>query len=347
MALHTLDPLTDPRWPEFLSRHPDASIFHTSGWLQALSSSYRYRPIAFTNAPDRTLSNVIVFCEVQSWLTGRRLISLPFSDHCQPLAAGDPLAEILEHLERSRSSQRWRYIELRPLRDDAGAVTPPRFGVSEQFSLQAIDLRPSLETVYQRFHPSCIHRKIKKAERENFTYESGTTEDLLRRFVHLLLLTRRRHQLPPQPVSWFRNILRFVGCGVALHLLSKDSVPAAAMLTLTHGSTLVYKYGCSDASFNNLGAVPSLFWKVIQEAREGGIDTFDLGRSGFSDPGLIAFKEHLGAVSRTLRYQRTPAPPSQASESPGGASALARQAVSRLPDPLFAGVGQMLYRHMA
>jgi hypothetical protein len=27
----------------------------------------------------------LVFCRVRSWLTGRRSISLPFSDHCEPL----------------------------------------------------------------------------------------------------------------------------------------------------------------------------------------------------------------------------------------------------------------------
>ena len=346
MTIHKLDPLTDPRWHEFVSRHPDASIFHTTGWLRALSLSYGYRPVAFTSSDGDMLSNALVFCEVQSWLTGRRLISLPFSDHCQPLAGGSYLLEILDYLEHSRSAEHWKYIELRPANEEALPV-PPNFAAGEQFSFQTIDLRPSLETVYQGFHSSCIRRKIKRAEREGLVYESGTSEDLLRRFGHLLLLTRRRHQLPPQPAAWFSNIAQSLGSAATVHLLSKGSVPVASMLTLTHKSTLVYKYGCSDARFNNLGGVPLLFWTVIQQAHASGIETFDLGRSGFEDPGLIAFKEHLGAVSSSLTYQRTPAPRSRGASVPGGASVLARRALSQLPDPLFAGVGQLLYRHMA
>jgi hypothetical protein len=347
MTIYNLDPLTDPRWPEFLSQHSESSIFHTVGWLQALRLSYRYRPIAFTTSQGDSLSNALVFCEVQSWLTGRRLVSLPFSDHCQPLAVGHDLSEILDYLQQSRPAQHWKYIELRPAKDDALAPAQPQFANSDQFSFQTIDLRSDLGTIYQRFHSSCIRRKIKRAERENLVYEAGTSEDLLRRFGHLLLLTRRRHKLPPQPSFWFRNIVRSLGPAVTLHLLSKDSIPVASMLTLTHKAALVYKYGCSDARFSQLGGVPLLFWKVIQQAAEAGMDTFDLGRSDYEDPGLIVFKEHLGAVSSSLTYQRSPAPRIRTAASPGGASVLARRAISQLPDPLFSGVGQLLYRHMA
>ncbi|WP_348266547.1 GNAT family N-acetyltransferase [Edaphobacter paludis] len=347
MTVYKLDPLTDPRWPAFLSAHPESSIFHTAGWLRALHLSYRYSPIAFTTAQGDSLSNALVFCEVRSWLTGRRLISLPFSDHCQPLAVGRDLSEILEYLQQSRITHGWKYIELRPAKNNPLSPAQHCYADSERFSFQTIDLRPNLAAIYQRFHSSCIRRKIKRAEREGLVYEAGTSDDLLRKFGYLLLLTRRRHKLPPQPASWFNNIVRSLGPAVTVHLLSKDSVPIASMLTLTHKATLVYKYGCSDGHFNPLGGVPLLFWKVIQQAHEAGIETFDLGRSGNEDPGLIAFKEHLGAETSSLTYYRSPAPHTQEIKSPNMVSALARHAVSHLPDPLFAGVGQLLYRHMA
>ncbi len=43
------------------------------------------RSVLTTCAPDAPLTDGVVFCEVDSWLTGRRLVSLPFSDHCEPL----------------------------------------------------------------------------------------------------------------------------------------------------------------------------------------------------------------------------------------------------------------------
>ena len=347
MNIYTLDPLSDPRWPGFISRHPESSIFHTAGWLRALYRTYGYPPIAFTTGQGDSLSNALVFCEVQSWLTGRRLVSLPFSDHCQPLANADAVSEILEYLSDSRHARRWRYIELRPAKNELLASADSHFVNAERFSWHNIDLRSDLQSIYQRFHLTSIRQTIKRAERQDLVYESGRSEDLLRKFGELLLLTRRRHRLPPQPASWFRNIVESLGSAATVHLLSKDSIPIASIFTLAHKSTLVYKYSCSDARFHRLGGVPLLLWKAIQQAKEAGFDNFDLGRSDYEDEGLIAFKQRLGGMPSEFTYLRSPGPRTKQAAPASGASLLARQAIAHLPNPLFAGVGQLLYRHMA
>jgi hypothetical protein len=118
VTTYTLDPLRDARWPEFLERHPHASLFHSIGWLHTLHGTYGYRPIAYTTTPPNVaLANAVVFCEVKSWLTGRRLVSLPFSDHTDFLVDNDDvLSEILDVLEAEQVHNRWKYVELRPLR---------------------------------------------------------------------------------------------------------------------------------------------------------------------------------------------------------------------------------------
>ena len=45
-----------------------------------------------TSPPSLPLSNGIVLCEINSWLTGRRMVSVPFSDHCEPLLDGPTAA---------------------------------------------------------------------------------------------------------------------------------------------------------------------------------------------------------------------------------------------------------------
>jgi hypothetical protein len=95
-----------------------------------------------------------------------------------------------------------------------------------------------------------------------------------------------------------------------------------------------------------LGGTPLLFWKAIQQAKQMAVEEFDLGRSAPEDPGLIAFKEHLGAVTSELRYYRSPASRVKKERAQPGAS-WARQSLARLPDPLLAGAGRLLYRHFA
>src|SRR5271166_4816066 len=91
-----IEPLTDPRWETFLQQHPRASMFHSLAWLRALRRTYGFPSIAFTTSQDdRKLENAIVFCRVESWMTGRRLVSLPFSDHCEPLVDTQEDRELL------------------------------------------------------------------------------------------------------------------------------------------------------------------------------------------------------------------------------------------------------------
>src|SRR5262245_25827296 len=86
LMVHRVDHVRDRRWPEFLKRDSRASVFHSSEWLEALRRTYAYEPtVLTTSAPGEDLVNGLVFCRIRSWLTGTRIVSVPFSDHCEPL----------------------------------------------------------------------------------------------------------------------------------------------------------------------------------------------------------------------------------------------------------------------
>jgi hypothetical protein len=252
MTLYTIDPLTDSRWTSFLERHAEATIFHTPGWLRALQRTYGYEPVVYsTSRPDEELTNGMVFCEVNSWLTGRRLVSLPFSDHCQPLLSRpEELWVLLNALAERRERERWRYIEIRPLHSAPAPIKEhTRFGESEEFCLHKVDLTPLLSEVYRRFHESSVQRKLCKAQRANLSYEEGRSAVLLEKFYHLLVMTRRRHLVPPQPIEWFRNLIECLGEQVKIHIVSQNDQPLASEVTLLYKSIVVSKYSCSNLKY--------------------------------------------------------------------------------------------------
>jgi hypothetical protein len=346
MNAYRINPLEDPRWAELLSRHPDASIFHTPGWLKALRQTYGYEPVAYTTSPPQEdLKNGLVFCQVRSWITGRRLVSLPFSDHCEPLL--DQMSDfpvIMSALDKDPSRQEWKYIELRPVTQ--GLLEGlPSFGKSSTFTFHKIDLRRDAQLIYRSFHDSCVRRKIKKAEKEELVYESGRSESLLGKFYHLMVITRRRHMLPPQPLVWFRSLVESLADRLTIHVLSKRGEPIAAIITLRYKESLMYKYGCSNAKFHNLGAMPLLFWKIIQAGKQEGATELDLGRSEREDKGLVTFKGNLGGVASELNYYRC-APVSNALSMSEASVSLARRTLASLPNPIFVGVGRLFYRHI-
>ncbi len=360
MTVLAVDPIADRRWSDFLERHPRASVFHSRGWLEALARTYGYEPIVLTTTERGPLENGLALCRVRT-LFSRRLVSLPFSDHCDPLVdRPDDLSEMLEFLRGEVESGRCRSFELR-----AGVGQP--FRVADQYCLHTLDLsRPSSE-VFAGFHHSSTQRAIRRAEREGLAYEAGTSDRLLAAFYGLLRLARRRHGLPPQPLAWFRDLVaclsdahstrfarsgqahstRFArsGQGLAIHVASKAGRPVAGILTLTFKKTMVYKYGGSDATQHSLGGMPFLFWRAIEAAKAEGIETLDLGRSDLDQPGLLAFKDHLGAARTTLSYYTYPARRHAAVRS-GPLAAAARGVMSRLPDAALDLTGRLLYKHL-
>jgi hypothetical protein len=344
VPIHTLDPLRDPRWPAFLERHPRASIFQSRGWLEALRRTYGYEPIAYTTSPPGAdLTNGLVGCRVDSWLTGRRLVSLPFSDHCEPLAdRAEDLDDVLPFLEQALAHERWKYVELRPLREVRSVAG---FQKRDAFFFHRIDLRPGLDALFNTFHKNCTQRKIRRAAREHLTYEAGRSDALLHTFYRLLLVTCRRKRLPPQPLAWFRHLIDCLGSHLTIHVASKEGRPVASILTLRFKRSLTYKYGCADARFNPLGGMHFLLWKAIQDAKRGGLEEFDLGRSDFDPPGVATFKDRWGATRSVITYVRH----SASSRPSVGTSTLLRLAkplFARLPDNCLVAAGQMLYRHV-
>src|SRR5712691_1615630 len=345
MTAYRINPLCDPRWAELLRTHPRASVFHTPGWLEALRRTYGYEPVVYTTSPPRAgLTNGVVLCRVSSRVTGRRLVSLPFSDHCEPLTERpEDLLSLLNFLEFKRSDEGWKYVEIRPR--TFREVPHPGMSLAQRYCFHSLDLGPELEQIFRRFHKDSTQRKIRRAERERLTYEEGRSEALVEKFYPLLLLTRQRQQLPPHPRAWFSKLAECLGNRMKIRVASKDGRPIASILTLSWKDVMVYKYGCSDERFHNLGGMHLLLWTAIQEAKTDGCREFDLGRSDSDNPGLITFKDHWGAGRSELAYWRNPAP-----VAPIAAAALARRiakfAFARLPNRLLIAAGDLLYKHI-
>jgi hypothetical protein len=276
-------------------------------------------------------------------LTGKRIVSLPFSDHCEPLVRDSAdLHELFNGLIEISRQRGCKEVEVRPL---SISETLPRLGNGETFHLHRLDLRPGVQSVYGRFHKDSIQRKIRRAERERLILETGNNGALIETFYQLVLRTRRRHGLPAQPITWFRYLAEEMGDRLKIRLAYKDRLPIAGILSLQHRSTLMYKYGASDERFHNLGGMACVFWHALQDAMAGGLEEMDMGRSDLDNPGLTTFKEHWGATRSELAYWRYPAAVSR-SAAHGWRMRLAQRACNYAPDFLLGAMGSLLYRHV-
>lgn len=275
-----------------------------------------------------------------------RLVSLPFSDHADPLMDDqEDLLGLLEFLTCESSMRRWHSIELRPPEMGSALQDWGGLGNGHEFLLHRLNLEPSVTELFRGLHKDSIQRKIRRAERERLEYQEGRSEELLRAFYHLTVMTRSRQRLPPQPYAWFRNVLDCLGEHAKLRVVFKDGRPIAAILTLHYKGTVVYKYGCSDAQWHNLGGMPLVLWRSIEDAKASGAAKVDFGRSDPANRGLITFKERFGAQPSKLTYKRFPNP-SERFAGAQWADRTMKRVFAVLPEKLQVLAGKIIYPHI-
>jgi len=155
------------------------------------------------------------------------MVSLPFTDHCEPLVEGpEEGKEVLSSLQCTLGREKFKYIELRPL--SANLLRETGLQQSNSFCFHALDLHAELGELFGRLQKDSIQRKIRRAEREALLLRGGRSDTLLKKFYRLFVQTRRRHRVPPQPINWFQNVVTCLATGSKFVLLRKRAVPSPA-----------------------------------------------------------------------------------------------------------------------
>jgi lipid II:glycine glycyltransferase (peptidoglycan interpeptide bridge formation enzyme) len=221
----------------------------------------------------------------------------------------------------------------------------PAFSTSQSFLLHTMDLSGGLDSVAARFHKNHVLRKIRRSEREGLRCVEGHDKELLNAFYGLLVRTRRRHGLPPQPLEWFEAILNCLAGRAAIRVAYKGTTAVAAVVTLTHRGTVTYKYGASDETWHSLGGMQLLLWKTIEDASARGFTELDMGRSAIDQPGLVAFKEHWGTTRENLTYVTCPKPSPIRAGLMRGTVGVARWVLSHSPRAALVRLGRAFYHH--
>ena len=196
-----LNPSCDERWAPFVQSHPFGWLCHTAAWKEILEEAFQHITPTYLGLID-TASNEIIaalpLCQVRSWITGNRLVSLPFATLCDPLVKSAEEFRILldKALELSRKLG-CKHLEIRAFQGES-LVLDDRLSLSRHYKHHYLELDKQLPELMKSFRTS-IRQGIRRAERSNLQVEEGKDEKDLREFYHLYLKTRKRLLLPPQP----------------------------------------------------------------------------------------------------------------------------------------------------
>jgi hypothetical protein len=337
-----INPTEIENWDDQVNGLPRSSFFHGRAWAKVLADSYGYRPAYFTEKRGG-LAAVIPMMEVSSFLTGKRAVSLPFTDYCEPLVPHVEVSKVLfEAIVQEGRERQWKYIELRGGTDFLGDGP-----ASTWFYRHVLDLSQGDTKLFKNLRDS-TRRNIKKAEKEGVTVQFETTLEALRDFYRLNCLTRREHGLPPQPWQFFAHLHEEIlskGIGtVALARFGGNAV--AANVYLHANGEAIYKYGASDKAWQNLRAANLVMWEAIKRYAGQGVRSLCLGRTETGNEGLRQFKSGWGAEESIINYYRYDLAANAFVPGVKTVSAKASQVFSNLPIAALKVIGGMLYRHV-
>jgi CelD/BcsL family acetyltransferase involved in cellulose biosynthesis len=299
--IRALDPTCDAYWSELASSHPEFTVFHSSAWIRVLSKTYRHKPLVLYWSRNGRPAAALPLLEVVSPLTGRRGVSLPFTDSCKPLFfSGCNPSGIFEDVRTFAQRRSWTHFEIRGRMTNDFPCQP-----SLTFHGHSLDLRSPANTLFASFAAS-VRRAIRKAERSGLTVSLSCSEEALREFYRLHERTRRRHGLPPQPFSFFRNIHNEIlkpGLGF-IAIAKRCSSPVAAAVFLHTQRAAVFKFGASDERYLDLRPNNLVMWHGIRHLAENGLEKLHLGRTSVPNEGLRRFKLGWGATEDPIEYFR-------------------------------------------
>jgi lipid II:glycine glycyltransferase (peptidoglycan interpeptide bridge formation enzyme) len=296
-----INPVECPDWDKSLQSMSEFSFFHSTAWARVLMASYGYTPRYVAIYDKGKLAGLIPFMEIRSVFTRKRGVSLPFSDYSTPVIPDDGFfGSIFKWIVAFGRKSGWRYLEIR-----GGASIPEYIPASRSYYVHTLRLSENENDMFKRVRNS-TKRNVNRALREKVTVKKYNSSEAMSAFYRMNCMTRKKHGLPPQPISFFNSIFDYVISSNKGHIFLahyRNKIIAGAVY-FHMGRKAIYKYGASDPRYLDVRANNLVMWEAIKFYGRTGFESLCFGRTEPENQGLIQFKSGWGAKQETVNYYR-------------------------------------------
>ncbi len=344
-------PLSEHCSTTLLQKQMLESLYHCHEWHNLLTELYGYELIPLVTADKKGLiSGYLPLCFIHSPLTGRRLVSLPFSDFC-PLLAADEVSvnNLIDQAINEAKKRKVKYLELRTGLNETLARREDLVEENQLYVQWLVPLSADPDKVWSRLRKS-VQQKVNKSMKLCVQVRVAQNRQDIEHYYRLHLQTRsKKHGMPAQPREFFYGLWDAFAASGSMRLLLAEhqgTIIAGAIL-LASGSTLRYAYSASDERYLNLAPNNLLIWTALKSGCENGYQTLDLGRTSRNNEGLMGFKRRWGAIEEPLLYYYYPRTAGLASTSEDSWKFRVLTSFwKRLPLALTGALGGHLYKHL-
>lgn len=330
-------------WGRFAAAHPDAALYHREEWIELLRRAYGLKFLVAAVEDQDGVRAACVLARSRRPFS-RRLVALPFSDFCYPLAMdAEAMVQLLDGLANHWMSRGG--LELRGVGVNSPWQTIACF---ENWTLDMRRSADAIECALGGVLRRKLQRNLRSATAAGVNITRGFGLEHIRRFYALQLESRQRLGLPAQPMSFFRLAHQiFAGRRqIEVWLASVERRDVAGLVLLRDRDRLYEKWSARSLDAP-VGAGHLLLWNVIEEFA-GDVEVLDLGRADVRNIGLRQFKKSFGGVESLLPYAFFPIAPNNISaEVPGPMQRIFSRVWRRLPLPATRMLGGAIYGYLS
>ncbi|MGB9940446.1 GNAT family N-acetyltransferase [Methanosarcina sp.] len=341
----------ETKWEEFVSHPNSAGIWHTLKWKKIIEEEYGFKSHYLLAIDGSEICGVLPLFQIKSLITGNRIVSLPFSYNCGPVANSDnSLTLLTSEAKKLAENLKCEYLELKmgaSLPDES--IKQSQLIESKFYYTSVLNLTEDPEVIWFNMDARRTKWAVRKAVRDDVTIRTETGYEDIKILHDLKVKTRQKHGSPAPSFQFFKRIMEEFGPEdvVKLWVAEYDNRIVSALMFYAFKDTVMPAYIASDDDYKSHMPNNLLYWKAIEWACKNGYKYFDFGRTEPDNETLLKFKSKWGCQNYKIPYYYYPKQPKLISQNRDSFKvSLVTNCWKKAPVPVLKILGPHLLKHV-
>lgn len=284
------------KWDEYVSSHPEGSIYHLSAWQALIKKQFGHNSYYLYSADDKNeINGILPVVQLKSALFGNFIVSVPYFNYGGAIAKDKNIAAtLMQEAGKFAQLKSASHVEFRDIEKHEGS-----WGLREDKVVMLLDLPEDSETLWKNIGTK-VRAQVKRPQREPVSCKQGGLE-LLDDYYDVFARNMRDLGTPVYAKSFFKSILETFPENAHIVCVYHNDKPAAAGFLLGYKNRMEIPWASALREFNKISVNMYLYWEILKFSIEQGYTQFDFGRSTVN-AGTYRFKKQWGAKPRQLYW---------------------------------------------